>query len=145
MAAPHPDIFVSGDAELVEDMRVFFAANQIQAETPRVQGHAYAYFPPLIVAGPPEIVPAIFLEVLKMAFNAVLTVLLRLVVDRWLSLGKLSVTIKDQQGNLWSFEGTPRQVQSQIESVLALRQCLNCRSLVPLGNFCDICGLPLSY
>jgi hypothetical protein len=145
MAAPDPDVLVSGDDGLVEDLHAFFAANQIQAETPRAEGHAYATFPPLIIAGPPEIVPAIFLEVLKVAFNAVLTIVLRLVVDRWLSLGKLSVTIKDQQGYLWSFEGTPRQVQAQIESVLGLVQCPNCRSLVPLENFCDVCGLALSY
>lgn len=145
MAAPHPDVFVSGDAELVEDMRVFFAAYQIQAETPRAEGYFYAYLPPLIIAGVPEIIPTIFLEVLKVAFSAVLAVVLRLVVDRWWSLGKLSVTIKDHQGNLLTFGETPKQIQAQIEYELGLRQCLNCRSLVPLGNFCDVCGLALSY
>ena len=145
MFASGPDVFVSGDAELVEDIRVFLAGNQIQAEIPGFQGYAYAPFPPLIIAGPPEIIPAIFLEVVKVTFGAVLTVVLRLVVDRWFGLRRLSVTIKDQQGNLWSFEGTPRQIQAQIESVLGLVQCPNCHSLVPLENFCDVCGLALSY
>jgi hypothetical protein len=147
MAAPDPDVLVSGNPGMVEDVRSFLAADQIQTEAPTLKGRVYAYIGPPIIAGVPEIlpVPAIFLDLLKVASNVVLAALLKILVESWRGLAKLSVSIKDQQGNLWTFQGTPRQVRAQIESVLGKRLCINCRSLVPLGNFCDVCGGALSY
>lgn len=141
MSAPDPDVLVSGHPQLVDDLCWVLATNGIQAQRPPTEPHIPTYFPTYV----PEIIPDVIVELLKQTYTVILTVLLTTLVERWLSLRRLSVSIRDQSGAVWEFEGSGRQIKAQIESALGWAQCVDCRSFVPRGNFCDVCGRALSY
>jgi len=141
MYSIEPDVRVSGHIKLVQDLQISLATSNIRAEyatLPSVPDGA-AYYAPYPAA------LQVTIEVVKVIFGVVLGAVLRTLVEKWLTLPNLTITIVDQAGNGWTFRGTAAQVIKQVESVLGLKQCVNCRSLVPARNFCDICGSALHY
>ena len=124
----------------MDELRWFLATNGIRTEPQPAE--PYPYYTPYIG---PLVIPEIIIELVRQTYPAVLTVLLNVLVQRWLSLPRLSVSIRDQSGAVRKFEGTARQVKAQIESTLGWVQCANCQSFVPPRNFCDVCGRSLFY
>jgi len=140
MAMSGPDVLVSGHPQLVRDTRCFLDVNGIRAEAPPVEGPAYC-----IPFALPVTTPEMIIDLVKETYLTILTILLTAVVTRWITLPRLSISIRDQSGAVLKFEGTGRQVKAEIESTLGYVQCPNCRLFVPKGNFCDICGRTSSY